>query len=151
MLPAFHLVRQVLANSRQVRLAAAPDFFMRCHSSPHSCIFARGAAGRVGGTSAASGLAGTVSGAGIAGTSVAGRGGGAGGVVCAQTDAPKGAAITAARANTLGAWRKMPVHFSGLKKIPGNQFLVTVFAMVAFEHWHRLALYVPSYFTLNMA
>jgi hypothetical protein len=41
-----HLVRQTIANSRQVLSSASPVRFIFCHSIPQACIFSRGAAGR---------------------------------------------------------------------------------------------------------
>jgi hypothetical protein len=41
-----HFVRQTLAKSYQILSAAAPDSFIFCHSSPHSCIRLRDAGGK---------------------------------------------------------------------------------------------------------
>jgi hypothetical protein len=41
-----HFARQTCAKSNQILSAAAPDSFIFCHASPHSCIRVRDAGGK---------------------------------------------------------------------------------------------------------
>ncbi len=50
-----HFGRQIRAKSNQVLSAAAPVSFIFCHSSPHACIRARDAGGKVRGCGGGSG------------------------------------------------------------------------------------------------
>ena len=75
-----HFARQTRAKSNQILSAAAPDSFIFCHSTPHSCIRVRVAGGKCRGCNgrSAGGVGAAIAGAGTPAS--AGRTGGSGAV-----------------------------------------------------------------------